>query len=476
MRKAYPYKYDDQRYATLGQSPDQRKQSSNGMARDEELESTVFQQSPIHHVPFNEGNSRLSDDQTYFGNMKNHTYITNSFSGTGMKPNYGSNFNTISSSAESTPHKTFKAGLMAKMKAQGNQILTGKNYQSTDSIMSSIEGGFNKPDQVNNPADVGIDNEMDEDKAFFNPMSTHDHYDLSKYTSTNPGEEILITQNIQPIAEQSDEESRIGRTGNTTPISHDARGADPIGSNRTTPYNYTDSRNPERNSDMSPYVPFENSSNTHSNSIPKYSVKGNERNTALYENLENENTFDEKTTNITGYKSYIDKASNSVGLIFKENSGSDSFGQGDNSSLIGQNLANKYQMNNLQFSQFSGSVGGYDGTNSRLQSSPTIEERGPESEEASNDSQLKISQLNASSSRDDNPKLNFEDLEQPKTGTIGESSSRERPSTLHFISNLESGSSNLNSIPPKSEAEVEEDDYRAKFKKFADKHYEKLIE
>ena len=84
--------------------------------------------------------------------------------------------------------------------------------------------------------------------------------------------------------------------------------------------------------------------------------------------------------------------------------------------MIGSHIFQKYQMNNLQFSQYSqGSIGPYDGaTNSKILSSPAIYERGPESEDEShNDSQLKMSQLNDSYDKGNTQsKLNYEDLEQ----------------------------------------------------------------
>jgi hypothetical protein len=148
------------------------------------------------------------------------TNPNNSYSGAGSKPNYGSNFNTISSSAESTPHKDFINNLMFKKQMLGGQ--TGHD-QSQD-MEGHYDGGIKKFRYRMNIADTKVDNDMDDDKASFNPMTTRDVYDLSKYTGPNAGDDIYIDHNVQPIAEQSDEESRLDKSGMTTPISSEPRG------------------------------------------------------------------------------------------------------------------------------------------------------------------------------------------------------------------------------------------------------------
>ena len=478
MKKAYPYKYSEEQFATLGQSPGLRSGSSHGMQQDEELESTVFGQSPIHNANFNENTSRISDDQTYFGNMKANMNITDSFTGTGMKMNLGSNFNTISSSAESTPHKVFKAGLMAKMQNKGNQIITGQNLLSQESSISSYDGGLIKQSHHVNPPEAIINNKMDDDKVNFNPMSTHEQYDLSKYTNQNIGEEILINQNVEPIDEQSCEESRMGKSGNVTPLSSDPREAEQISSETATPYNYTTTGGKGRKMDQSPYAPLDHSAYSYGISMPKYGGKENEINNNYFEHSSNDNNFEEKTTNLTGYKSYIDKKSNNLSHNMNEKTTPEGNENAEDSSFANSHLYNKYQIQNLQFSQLSSSNTPYDGTASKLlPSSPTIEERGPESEEASNDSQLKIEQLNWSISKGSEGHINIlEDAGQPKTGTIGQNTARLcGSSTLNFVSNLDSGTNYQDSAQRKSNSESE-DDYKSHFKLFAERKYVKEIE
>lgn len=464
LQKAYPYQYDQNQFETLGQSPNLGKR----FGKDQELESTVFGQSSIQ-ATFQENTSRLSDDQTYFGNMKSHPNVTNSFSGTGFKPNYGSNFNTISSSAESTPHKDFINNMMLKKQLLGYQTGTNQSQE----LDEMYEGGLSKFSHRMNMPDARINNNMDDDKASFNPMNTHDAYDLSKYTGANSGDEIYIDHNVQPIAEQSDEESRFEKTGNTTPISSEPRGGYRISSS-TTPQNYTTNRDFDRSENYPPNANFDDSQyNSRFISMPKYGEK------TYYQNSSNaENTFDDKTTDLTGNKSYLDKNLSGYSKTIKNSSTPEVYSRDDDSSLIGSHLYNKHQMHNLQLSQLSASNGAYDGTNSKLLSSPTIEERGADSEEASqNDSRLKMSQLDSSPRKtEENRNFNFDEFSQPRTGTIGETTARlGASSTLAFISNIDNTSS-FNDHKSKNVTDFEEYDYKSYFKKFADKKYDKNIE
>jgi hypothetical protein len=137
LQKAYPYHYDEHQFATLGQSPEQ--QESRFLSHDEELESTVFGQSSIIGATFNEGTTRMSDEQAYFGNLKANTNTMGGLGGTGLRANYNSNFQSISSSAESTPHKAFKTNLMAKKHQLGFEVITGNVNRSQDSIMKSYD-------------------------------------------------------------------------------------------------------------------------------------------------------------------------------------------------------------------------------------------------------------------------------------------------------------------------------------------------
>src|SRR5690606_24557001 len=84
LQKAYPYHYDEHQFATLGLSPSQQR-DYRGMHPDEELESTVFGQSSINQATFNEGTTRLSDEQNYFGNLKTNPHALGSLAGTGNK-------------------------------------------------------------------------------------------------------------------------------------------------------------------------------------------------------------------------------------------------------------------------------------------------------------------------------------------------------------------------------------------------------
>lgn len=493
LQKAYPYNYDENQFETLGPSPTQHR-DRRLLHHDEELESTVFGQSSINPATFKGDTTRLSDEQAYFGNMKAHPNTAVSLSGTGNKGHFHSNFQTISSSAESTPHKAFKAGFMAQKYAPGHEILTAKPTQSYESVGRSYESDFGYNFVTNsklhqNIGSLGarIDNEMDEDKAPFNPMSTHDQYDLKKYTAKQQeGNEIYIDQDVQPIVEQSDEESRIGYTGNTTPISSEPRGGYPISSSTTTPQNYTATHREERKLDVSPYAnsnitQFERSTRHEGGfSFPKYrdDEKSKERSTSNYRLSDNENTFDDKTTNLTGYKSFIGKDNSNLTHTMKNSSTPDGY-SGQSDSLIGSHLYQKHQLNNLHFSQLSqGSIGPYDATTSKILSSPAIYERGPESEEESqNDSQLKMSQLKDSPRRDEpNKKLRFEELEQPRTGVIGENTNRfTASSSLRLMSSLETGSTHLDSKPRRI-TDFEENDYKAHFQNFVQKHYDKQVE
>lgn len=482
LQRAFPYRYDENQFATLGQSP-QPQHDSRMMHQDEELESTVFGQSSINAPTFNEGTTRFSDDQAYFGNMKANPNISANSTGLKHKMNIQSNLDSISSSVESTPHKAFRANLLDKKQNQGYEILTGKPAYSYDSLGQSYESPF----QQNYPQsqhfsfpNTKINNELDDEKAPFNPMNTHEHYDLSKYNrDTQEGNEILIDNSVQPIAEQSDEESRIGNTGNTTPISSEPRGGYPISSNTTTPYNYTSNKREEEKRDTSPYANFSKSNKLSSLSRPNFGdgEKSHERSGTYFDSSGNNNTFDEKTTDLTEHKSFMDKTSSLLSHTAKQSSTPD--GYGNNDALIGSHLYNKHQINNLQFSQLSqGSVGPYDGTTSKIMSSPTIHERQPESEEESqNDSQLKMSQLNDSPQREEyNYNLKFEDLEQPKTGTIGETTNRlATSSSINFVSGVDSGSGYYYK-PQRSVTDFDENDYKSNFKNFIDKHYERQTE
>jgi hypothetical protein len=216
--------------------------------------------------------------------------------------------------------------------------------------------------------------------------------------------------------------------------------------------------------------------------MPKYGGK------ASYQDYSNiENTYDDKTTDLTGNKSHSDNNTGGFSRTVKNSSTPEVFSRDDDSSLIGSHIYNKHPMQNLQLSQLSGSVGPYDGTNSKLLSSPTIEERGPESEEASrNDSRLKMSQLEDTSPRkyEENKHYDFDTLSQPRTGTIGEYTPKGTigentprlgaSSTLAFLSDLDNAS-NYNEYKPKI-TDFDEYDYKSYFKKFADKKYDKNIE
>ena len=155
LMKAYPYQYENPKLATLGQE------------KDEELESTVFGQSSINPATFNEGTSRMSDDQNYFGNMKAAQMMPDSLAMTGNRPPVGSNFNTISSSAESTPNKAFKANLLAKQRNFGGLGMTGLTHESQESIYSSQEGGLTAQHQIFKIPEPQVDNKMDAEKAPF---------------------------------------------------------------------------------------------------------------------------------------------------------------------------------------------------------------------------------------------------------------------------------------------------------------------
>lgn len=219
----------------------------------------------------------------------------------------------------------------------------------------------------------------------FNPLSTHD---LSKYHKENQeGREIYISHEVQPIAEQSDEESRRNPTGTTTPISSEFRGGYPADSSTTTPNPISQRR------DSSLY---DKSGRSDALSFP-----GFKDGDASQGRSAKDTTYDDKTvSDITGYRSYLDRQSNLTHTM-RENSYHDSSIKSEE-SLVGSHLYHKHPLNNMQLSQLSHSIGPYDATASKVFSSPTIHERGPESEEESqNDSQLKISHLNNSPRKED---------------------------------------------------------------------------
>ena len=174
-------------------------------------------------------------------------------------------------------------------------------------------------------------------------------------------------------------------------------------------------------------------------------------------------TFD-KTTDAE-HKSLMDNKSQNIGK--NSDVSLHEYHKSGDSSMIGSHLYSKFQASNL-----SGSLGPYDGTQSRIMSSPTIHERGPESEEESNnDSRLKISQLEAP---DIQEKLRFDNV-QPKTGTIGDNTGRVS-SSMSYMSHLDTGSYNrlrTDNSNPESSAKHDPLDYKQKMKEFIGKRYEK---
>lgn len=475
LQRANQMHVDDQDYATLGPGSANFGESQS-LQQDEELESTVFGQSSINQATFHEGTTRLSDEQAYFGNLKGHPPVTGSFSGTGNKINFSSNLQSISSSAESTPHKAFKAALMSRQRdmVHGQNYLSSKPQPSDTSIGRSYDSGFGDPNFQVRRSNQGFDypetrvnDEMHENKGAFNPMTTHDQYDLKKYTNPREGDEIYIDNNVQPISEHSDEESKYDKTRNTTPMSSEPRGAYPVSSSNTTPQNYRGTYKEEKEVKiLGPKFKGDRSAGDKSTTDFNKSSSGNYN-------------FEDKTTDLTGYKSFIDKHSSNLTQSVRDNSTPNAYDKSDE-SLLGSHIYQKYNANNLQFSQLSqGSVGPYDGaTNSKIMSSPAIYERGPESEEESqNDSQLKMSQLNDSPDKQaTNQKLNFEDLEQPKTGTIGENTNRlATSSSINYVSSLDHGS--YQNYPPGNErrkiTDFEENDYKSQFKEYAQRLYER---
>ena len=422
LLRANPLNYDRNNFATLGQSPGFYRKDPRTF-KDEELESTVLGQSPINQRTYDEGNTGMSEDQVYLANMKINPHPIGGLSRANQFI-MNQNLQSLSSSAESTPNKTFKAALLSRQNNKGT-YLTSYPLQSDSSITRSYESdirdsafhNMNFDNQIKQNYEARINNEMDDDKGSFNPMSTVDPYDLKKYANKNDKDrdEIYIDQNVHPIMEQSDEDSRRPYTGNTTPISSEPRGAYPVSSSNTPQDNSSGNRN------ISPYATFkasiyDKSANNARFALPKF--KDDDRtNDGSYTNFNasnEDNALDEKTTDLTGPKSYIDKQSSNFAQTMRNDS-SQSYYKGEE-SLMGSHLFQKYQMNNLQFSQYSqGSIGPYDGaTTSKILSSPAIYERGPESEDEShNDSQLKMSQLNNSLEREQTQaKLNYEDLEQ----------------------------------------------------------------
>jgi len=436
LQSEHPQQYDPAQFATLGRSPGH--QESRGISQDEELESTVFGQSSIIGHTYYDGTTRLSDEQEYFGNMKGTSHPIGSFGGTEQNPAYQAKFQSISSSAESTPNKIFKAGLMAKKHQFGHELMTGYPNQSQETIGRSYDSGFDgiRESSDNNLYYQNINNDMSQDKLSFNPMVTQENYDLAKYSKGNQeGNEIFIENDVHPIAEQSDEDSR---RGNTTPMSSETRGGYPVSSNITTPQNYASN---QRNEDTSPYgvrtstTAYDKSNKTDPLPFPRF----NDGEKSQGRMRDKENAFDDKQTDLTACRSFMDRNTSNLTHTFRDSSIPEASGKSED-SIVGSHLYQKYPGANFQLSQLSQSIGPYDGTTSKIMSSPAIYERGAESEEDSgNDSQLKMSQLNYSPPKEKTEKqLKFDDWEQPKTGTIGEQTSRQtNSSTLHLADDVE---------------------------------------
>ena len=124
--------------------------------------------------------------------------------------------------------------------------------------------------------------------------------------------------------EQSDEDSRRPYTGNTTPISSEPRGGYPVSSSNTPQDNSSGNRG------ASPYATFkasiyDKSANNARFSLPKFADdKTNDGSYTNFNASNGENTMDEKTTDLTGVKSYIDKQSSNFAQTMRNDTSSNS--------------------------------------------------------------------------------------------------------------------------------------------------------
>ena len=185
LLRANPLHYDQNNFATLGQSPGFYHKDPRTF-KDEELESTVLGQSPINQRTYDEGTTRMSEDQACFANMKINPHPIGGLS-RASKFVMNQNFQSLSSSAESTPNKAFKAALFSRQNNEkGFNYLASYPVQSESSITRSYDSdirdsAFNhmlQENQMRKNIETNINNEMDEEKLSFNPMNTIDPYDL----------------------------------------------------------------------------------------------------------------------------------------------------------------------------------------------------------------------------------------------------------------------------------------------------------